>query len=99
MLWKQTQIRLNINLYVPFKICEIHRIRTRICIMSTIQHLQAGAKPPFLYCHIYSPIIGWDKDFQAHGKATRSNSAAVCLLFSPLIMEAHEGVEHAQEKV
>ena len=49
--------------------------------------------------YLYDIIIGWDKDFQAHGKATRSNSAAVCLLFSPLIMEAHEGVEHAQEKV
>ena len=56
--------------------------------MSIIQHLQAGAEPP-LSIHPeypYDTIIGRDKDFQAHGEVTRSNSAAVCLLFSPLIM-------------
>ncbi len=106
MLWKQTQIQLNINLYVPFKnmwdlqdpdsdLYYVNYTAPKGRCWTTLFYIAIYIYPEYPY----DIIIGWDKDFQAHGKATRSNSAAVCLLFSPLIMKAHEGVEHAQEKV
>ena len=84
MLWKQTQIQLNINLYVPFKNMwdpkdpdsDLYYVNytapTGRC-WTTLFYIAIYIHPKYPY----DIIIGWDKDFQAHSQQLSGGLSSV----------------------